>query len=270
MIRKRTNNRPESHLNTSDVGPRFGSTKPVTARVHGAVTLAVLSALLLVAALRARAQTETVLYNSTGGIGGAHPWHRLTPDGAGNFYGTAQEGGLGCPTNGYGCGVVYELSPNGNGGWNYTMLYSFPGPPDGANPAGPVILDSAGNLYGTTQYGGSCNTGTVFELSPAGTNWTESTLFDQFCYSAAVGVFPVFGLIMDARGNLYGTTWGGGGAPGTVFELRPSGGGWTGQVIYSGDISSGLAVDAAGSLFGATRSTAFKLSPDGSGGGIPL
>jgi hypothetical protein len=82
-------------------------------------------------------------------------------DAAGNLYGTTYEGGTGCP----GCGIVYELIPNGNGGWREKILYNFQGDAvDGAAPTGPLTFDAAGNLYGTTAFGGAYNGGTVFEL----------------------------------------------------------------------------------------------------------
>jgi uncharacterized repeat protein (TIGR03803 family) len=215
------------------------------------------------------AQTETVLYNFTGGSDGSHP-SGLTPDGAGNFYGTTAYGG----TNGD--GTVFKLSPNGRGGWNETMLYSFCSAPsctDGANPIGPVILDSAGNLYGIANggvYASDCayGCGVVFELSLAGTSWTETVLY-SFA-NAGDGAGPI-NLIMDPAGNLYGTTietapndW-----AGTVFELMQSGGDWTERVIYNPDanIWAGITMDAAGNIFGvtATTITVFKLSPSSNG-----
>ncbi|MGD0415528.1 MAG: choice-of-anchor tandem repeat GloVer-containing protein [Terriglobales bacterium] len=199
-----------------------------------------------------------------------HPITSLIPDGAGNFYGATELGGS-CPGwNGYGCGVVYELSPNGSGGWNETVLHTFSGPPDAANPIfAPVVFDRAGNLYGTTGYGGSDNLGAVYELSPAGASWTEAVLYSF----GTDWYYPTAGLIMDSAGNLYGTTaWGGDGNCGTVFEMSPSGGGWTEQVIYSPYCpagSAGLIMDAAGNIFGAAASTVFELSPNGSGGWNP-
>jgi len=238
--------------------------------IRAALILAVLSALLLIAARPAQAQTETVLYNFTGGSDGANPFSRLTSDGAGNFYGTTFSGGL------WGWGTVFELSPNGSGGWNETVLYSFTGGEDGSLPYfSYVIFDSVGNLYGTAQTGGANGYGVVFELSPVGTSWTETVL-----YSFAVGTdgfFPENGLIMDSAGNLYGKTLSGGSSNnGTVFELSPSGGGWKEQVIYSepkqyrGSYAPGLTMDAAGNIFGITGgSQVFELSPNGSGGWNP-
>jgi uncharacterized repeat protein (TIGR03803 family) len=283
--------RPKGRLNISDVGPRFGSTKLAagsTKRAAGAphirafcecvgvcairaaLILAVLSALLLIAARPAHAQ-ETVLYNFTGGSDGGGPMSGLTFDAAGNLYGTTYFGGLACAESQYGCGTVFELSPNGNGGWNETVLYSFTGGADGAYPNSDVIFDSVGNLYGTAYeggvngcgYGDGC--GIVFELSPVGTSWTETVLL-SFTGSQGDGGFPQNGVIMDPAGNLYGTTCSCGAGYGTLFKLSPSGGGWTEQVLTGADGFSGLTMDPAGDIFGAwlnEDSTVFELSPIG-------
>ncbi len=280
--------RAKGRLSVPDVGPRFGSTKRAagsTKRVAGApyirafcecvgvcairaaMALAVISALLLIAARPAQAQTETVLYNFAGNPDGAFPSSNLTSDGAGNFYGTTYGGGLGR-------GTVFELSPNGSGGWNETLLYSFCAAPicaDGSHPMyADVILDSAGNLYGTTEAGGAYGWGVVFELSPVGTTWTETVLY-SFANNGD-GANPSSGLTMDPAGNLYGTTTPNGecSEPGTVFELSPSAGDWTEQVIYSAvTCTAGLTMDAAGNIFGVSVSTVFELSPNGNGGWNP-
>jgi uncharacterized repeat protein (TIGR03803 family) len=214
----------------------------------------------------AQAQTETVLYNFTGGSDGFTPMSRLTSDGAGNFYGTTDFGGLGA-------GTVFEFSPNGSGGWKETVLYSFTGGADGSVPYfSYVLFDSEGNLYGTTYGGGSYGYGVVFELSPVGTSWTETVL-----YSFAGGMDdanPLNGLIMDAAGNLYGRTYVSGGGNGTIFELSKSGNAWTKQVIYSSAPGfAGLTMDAAGNIFGVANGGAidlvFELLPNGNGGWNP-
>jgi len=236
--------------NISDVAPRFGSTKLVTAIIRGALAFAVLSA-LLIAALPAQAQPETVLYNFTGGSDSGYPMSRLTSDGAGNFYGTTAGGdGAG------GFGTVFELSPNGSGGWNETVLYSFTGGADGSHPwYSPVILDSAGNLYGTTYQGGTYGGGAVFKVDPRG----RETVLYSFCSPGCFdGMSPESGVIMDSAGNLYGVNSGG------VFELSPSGGGWTYQSIYTlyeySITPAGLTMDAAGNIFGVSASTVFEVS----------
>lgn len=264
MTRKATRNYSVSIVAAFFVArPRFGST-PAAAAIRGALTLAVLSALLLIAARPVQSQTETVLYNFTGGNDGGDSNAKLTSDGAGNFYGTTLQGG---PSD---SGTVFELSPNGSGGWNEIVLYSFCSDPlgcrDGGNPSGPLIFDSEGNLYGTASAGGADGGGVVFELSPVGTSWTYTVLY-SFYYSGDSGIGPEAGLVIDAAGNLYGTTsWDWGGTGGAVFELSPSGGGWTEQAIYGYGGRAGLAVNAAGNIFGVTDSTVFELSPNGNGG----
>jgi uncharacterized repeat protein (TIGR03803 family) len=244
--------------------------------IPGTITFCVLTlALSILFAVPAHGQTETVLYNFCGQVNcsdGATPSSSLTSDGKGNFYGTTYAGGIGY-------GTFFELSPNGNGGWNEDVLYSFSGGADGANPTeSSLILDSGGNLYGTTVGGGASEDGLVFEMSPKGTNWAETVLY-EFA-GGTDGANPGYGVIMDQAGNLYGTTYrGGGNGLGTVFELTPSGGGWTEQVIYTESQSSryiypsGLALDGTGHLFGTTSlenssggGTVFELTPNGEGG----
>ncbi len=248
---------------------------------RSALILAVIAVLLLLAARPAHAQTETVLYNfcsveSQGDcLDGANPRSSLTSSG-GNFYGTTFYGGAGYSP----LGTVFELSPNGSGGWNETVLYNFCSfvvgdvCTDGSYPSGPVVFDSLGNLYGTTPGGGSSNCGitegcgVVFELSPAAGSWTESLPY-TFCLQGScsqTGAFPGSDLIVDRAGNLYGTDDDG------VFELSPSGGAWTFQVISHGaeNPASGLAMDAAGDFFVLSaitgKWTVFEVSPNGKGG----
>src|ERR1017187_8224217 len=130
---------------------------------------------------------------------------------------------------------------------------------DGLIPYGGLIFDAAGNLYGTTGYGGTNDLGTVFELTPAaGGTWTEQVLHSFG--SGTDGAYPYAGLIFDGAGNLYGTTSGGGTAHGTLFELTPAGGGtWTEQVLHNfGNGTDGaeplasLIFDGAGNLYGTT------------------
>jgi uncharacterized repeat protein (TIGR03803 family) len=155
--------------------------------------------------------TETVLYRFQGGSDGEHPAAGLIADAAGNLYGTTRFGGTG---SGVGFGTVFNLSPDGT----ETVLYRFHRYKDGPSPS-DLIADAAGNLYGTTQYGGSFKyCGTVFKLSPSG---TETTLH-RFA-NGYNGCLPNAGLIADMQGRLYGTTFGQGGASpyGAVFRLTP-------------------------------------------------
>jgi len=257
-----TNSGTKGHLNISNVGPRFGATKLAAVIIRCALILALLSALLLIATLPAQAQTETVLCNFTGGSDGGELKSSLIFDGAGNLYGTTYEGGL------FGYGTVFELSPNGNGGWNERVLYSFTGGADGGYPYSNLIFDSEGDLYGTTIFAGANGYGVVFELSPVGASWTE-TVLHTFANSPD-GANPWSGLIFDPAGNLYGTTWdGGSNGSGTVFELSPSGGSWAEQVIYEQGGNAGLTMNAAGDILGASVYTVFELSPNGNGGWNP-
>ncbi len=185
---------------------------------------------------------------------GVLPWYGpLIFDRAGNIYGTASAGGLGPCASG-GCGTVYELSPS-NGAWTYSVLYRFTCETDGATPFAGVILDAGGRLYGTADGANSCLYGTVYQLAPSGSGWTENTLH-QF-QNQNDGSQPVGGLIMDAAGNLYGVAANGGsGGGGVVYELAPRGAGWTFIPIYSlvggpgGGSASSLTIDAAGNLYG--------------------
>jgi uncharacterized repeat protein (TIGR03803 family) len=139
------------------------------------------------------------------------------------------------------------------------VLYSFQGGTDGTNPSTGLVADSAGNLFGTTTDGGSEGCGVVFELQPSpGGGWTESVIYTFHC--GADGAAPAAGLIFDQAGNLYGTTLTGGGKhhDGTVFELTPSGGGWTETVLHTFTDKDGaypaasLTFDRAGNLYGTT------------------
>ncbi len=119
---------------------------------------------------------------------------------------------------------MFELTPNGSGGWTETVLHSFGNGADGALafPYAGLIFDAAGNLYGTTVAGGTHRQGTVFELTPqAGGGWTENVLY-SFKNNGTDGARPYAGLVLDAVGNLYGTTYQGGThGYGTVFEITP-------------------------------------------------
>lgn len=231
--------------------------------IRAAAGLALLSAVLLGAALPALAQTETVLYSFSGGADGSYPLGHLTFDSTGNLYGTTFEGGT------YGAGTVFELSPNGNVGWTEVVLYSFTGGADGGNPfLSHVMFDSAGNLLGTASTGGAYGYGAVFELSFIGGTWTETVLHSFG--GGSDGDSPINGLIIDTAGNLYGlTNFGGANGFGTVFELTPSLGGWTKKVIYNAETQIGenaaLTIDGAGNIFGDSLSSVFELLPDTNG-----
>ncbi len=168
--------------------------------------------------------TEIVLHNFSGpasggsNADGAEPFAPLTMDKAGNLYGTTELGGA------YGLGTVFKLTPSGG----YSILHNFSGssgsPSDGTEPyAGPLVMDKSGNLYGTTAFGGTSNVGTVFEISASG---AESLLYSFTGLVNGDGEVPYSGLLLDGKGNFYGTTYQGGDSVsqcGTVFKLTPSG-----------------------------------------------
>jgi uncharacterized repeat protein (TIGR03803 family) len=191
------------------------------------------------------ANHETALYRFTDGTDGKEPLG-LVADAAGNLYGTTYDGG----THGIGC--VFRLDPAGK----LTVLHSFSGGSDSSDPAGHIIMDRAGNLYGTTYAAfDTQGYGIVFKLDRAG-NLTVLYNFTQ----PADGEYPN-SLIMDAAGNLYGVTLGGGtgsgcyyGGCGTVFKLDPSG---QKTVLHSfsghdGQLPNGLTMDKSGNLYGTT------------------
>jgi uncharacterized repeat protein (TIGR03803 family) len=226
---------------------------------------------------------ETVLYSFKGGSDGAFPSAGLVMDATGNLYGTTSHGGSGGCSFSSGCGTVFKLDAAGN----ETVLYSFKGGSDGGVPVAGLIMDAAGNVYGTTQNGGSgggCSfgCGTVFKLDTAG----NETVLHSFTGSPGDGGRPVAGLIMDTAGNLYGTTAEGGsgtctvinGIPvsgcGTVFKLDPAGNETVLHSFAGGSDGiqalAALIMDQAGNLYGTTElggsfgsGTVFKLDPSG-------
>jgi uncharacterized repeat protein (TIGR03803 family) len=226
--------------------------------------------------------SENVLYNFAGGNDPKLPYAGLVFDQAGNLYGTSEFGG----TNNQ--GAVFEIIPNSNGNWTESILYNFTGGEDGGQPYGSLVFDSSGNLYGTTNFGGSTNCqlgcGTVFELTHGSSGWTESVLYTFS--GASDGGEPYAKLLFDSAGNLYGTTLLGGNIGsvcssgcGTVFKLTRGSSGWTESVIYAFEGGTdgaspydGLAFDPAGNLYGTTYAggaantgTIFKVTPGSSG-----
>jgi uncharacterized repeat protein (TIGR03803 family) len=189
-----------------------------------------------------------VLYSFAGVSGdGASPFAGLVQDAAGNFYGTTVTGG-----NASGAGTVFKLAPDGT----ETVLYDFTDGSDGGIPYANLVLDGQGNLYGTTFSGGQpeCNCGVVFKVTPDG----QESVLHTFV-GGSDGATPLYGLIFDKHGNLYGTTSAGGGAScncGTVFELAPDG---TETIVHSfaggsdgSDPEAGLLIDKGGNLYGAS------------------
>jgi uncharacterized repeat protein (TIGR03803 family) len=242
---------------------------------------------------------KTVVHYFAGQSDGGSPQGDLILDQSGNIYGIAMGGGWPASDCGdhlpYSCGTVYALTPSG-AGWLVNVLHYFrmaipSGGTDGGVPAGGVIFDTSGNLYGVTEEGGRLGFGTVYRLSPFGGRWMEKIIND-FTITAPYNdsAVPIGGLIMDSFGNLYGTSTYGGDAScdppygcGTVFELTPaSNGKWLFRILYNFSGHSGcngwcaphdkLVMDAAGHLYGTTTGggaydagNVFELSPAGGG-----
>jgi uncharacterized repeat protein (TIGR03803 family) len=220
--------------------------------------------------------TESVLYSFTNGSDGAYPSGALVFDKAGNLYGTAVSGGSTSCSNG--CGTVFKLAPGSGGTWTFSVIYSFTGGSDGFAPAfGSLILDKAGNLYGTAEMGGN-GSGTVFELIHSKGGWKEKTLY-AFGGGSDAG-YPLAGLSWDAAGNLFGATVRGGTGVGAVFQLKHGKTGWKEKVIYSFTGGSdgaypeygGVTLNATGNVYGTAagggasgQGVVFVLKPSKSG-----
>ncbi len=220
------------------------------------------------------------LYSFTGREDGGAPIARVVFGPDGSLYGTTEFGGRNC---GSGCGLVFNLKPpaafcqNVLCSWTETVLYGFSGSTDGANPGyGDLIFDTAGNIYGTTYFGGNNAQGVVYELTRSGGSWTETVLY-KFS-GANDGANPYSGVIFDKAGSLYGSTYASGAnGYGTVFELTPSGSGWAENTLHSFQSASdggrpfgGVVFDSAGNIYGGTSSggpgsggTVYQLTPSG-------
>jgi len=230
--------------------------------VRAVAVVALFSALLVLAVSPVFAQTEQVLYSFKGTPDGMNPDSSVVLHNN-NLYGTTLMGGL------YGAGTVFQLVPNGKGGYTESVIYNFcpvaPSCTDGQSPAYEKLLfDAQGNIYGTAYQGGSLGNGVVFELSPSGSSWNYQVLYNFAGQPDAAQ--PISGLVADAAGNLYGTAYsGGGGDNGAVYQLHNNGNGtWSEQVIASvSALFAGLAIDPQGNLYGTTSTSVFKIIPNG-------
>ncbi len=238
--------------------------------------------------------TESLLYSFGATSDDGQLPGGLVLDGSGNLYGTTQAGG-GSSACQFGCGTVFELA-EASGVYTEKILHNFTGDPDGQSP-GSLSMDASGNLYGTTEFGGTAKSssfckagcGTVFELTNNSGSYTYSVLF-SFSIAGFYGITPAGNVVVDSSGNVFGTTPAGGGSSactlgcGTVFELVNSSGSYAPKALYSftgvpdGEIpGSNLILDAQGNLYGTASggiSTAcssfgcgavFKLHPSGDG-----
>jgi uncharacterized repeat protein (TIGR03803 family) len=233
---------PQANLIMDDQGDLYGTTA-----YGGGATACGSEGCGTVFKIDAQGQ-ESVLYAFQGESDGSTPVAGLILDTSGNLYGTALGGAAGC-------GVVFEVTPEDT----ENVLYTFQCGDDGDHPEGGLIADSAGDFYGTTAYGGSGQAcegcGTVFELQPDG---NKSVIYNF--QGETDGAFPIAGVVIDAAGNLYGTTVGGGGKGckklggcGTVFKVTPAG---DETVLHQFGRGSGVnpyapvLLDAHGELYG--------------------
>jgi uncharacterized repeat protein (TIGR03803 family) len=225
---------------------------------------------------------ETILYSFKGGSAdGALPQGSLVRDSAGNLYGVTEAGGIRatvCTAPTPGCGIIFKLTPTTTGQWTETVLHRFTGT-DGGNSFAGLVRDSKGNFYGATSVGGSKGLGTVYKLSLTSTGWKETVLhsFTGGTDGAAPFIFET-ALTLDGLGNIYGSTYEGGGAAnaGIVFELIPqTSGAWTEKILYTfqggadgSESLCGVILDKSANVYGTTlkggtqigSGTVFKLT----------
>jgi uncharacterized repeat protein (TIGR03803 family) len=226
----------------------------MTSRSLPACGAALLFAVLGIVAPANASEEVLFSFNITDGAG---PVAGLVADSEGNLYGTAAYGGI----NGSG-GTAFELSPSRDGRWTEHTLHNFSNQQvGGGSPEAPLVFDRAGNLYGTTYFGGPSNrAGSVFELRRSAQGWRFRNIIVGFNASGAR--YPDAGLVVDREGNLYGTTAAGGEhGRGTVFEIVRGGNGrWTDVALHSFPSDAmdgvspeaGLLLDASGNLYGTT------------------
>ncbi len=242
--------------------------------------IALVLALLATGSAYAQTYTENVLHFFAGPPDGSDPGSgNLVRDAQGNLYGVTFEGGTSGNCYGVGCGTVFKVHASGG----ETVLYSFTGPPDGDSPYSGLVLDGKGNLYGTTPFGGTSTAcgvgcGTIFKIDAGG----RETVLYNFTGTGGDGAQPSSTLVLDAQGNLYGSTsYGGVACPlsgygcGTVFKLDTTG---RETVLYrftdlGGDGAypgGNLVLDASGNLYGVTGAggsngtgTVFKVDTNG-------
>jgi uncharacterized repeat protein (TIGR03803 family) len=213
--------------------------------------------------------TEQVIYNFNGFSGtgdGYFPYGTLVFDAKGNLYGTTSGGGANSS------GTIFEVSPQSGGSWTESVLYSFTGGSDGGDPFAGVILDGAGNLYGTTFGGGAQGFGVAYELV-AGAEWSQKVL--HTFTGGTDGANPYYGsLAFGEAGNLYGESFTGGAHDyGVVYQLSPgSNGDWTEKIVHAfagvsdGSSTAGnVVVDKAGDVFAESGFTVMELIPSANG-----
>jgi uncharacterized repeat protein (TIGR03803 family) len=249
---------------TTETGAR---TKNMARRITGQMVVVLAAAAAFASATTARA--ELVLHGFSGGVGdGSFPSGGLVVDALGNLYGTTVWGGT---SEG---GTIFTIRADGSG---FAVLHSFAGyPSDGANPYAGLVADGLGNLYGTTYGDGAGDRGTVFKIRTDGSGYA---VLHSFAGGAGDGEEPYGGLLVDADGDLFGTTvYGGASNHGTIFTMETDGSGFAvlhsflGGPTEGGGPLAGLVADDVGNLYGTTPGggaaywgTVFTMKTDGSG-----
>jgi uncharacterized repeat protein (TIGR03803 family) len=251
---------PTAALTMDGVGNLYGTT--TTGGLAGNGTIFKLAA----PKKQGRKWREKVLYSFGSGTDGTIPVAGVSFDAAGNLYGTTSAGGF------YGYGTVFQLKPSKTG-WAENVLHNFQDGDDGGVPYAGLIVDPSGNLYGGATGGGTGAGGTIFELTPSTGSWTFSVLYNIPGWALSG---PFRNLMMDASGNLYGTTHcDGANSAGTAYELINSGGAWTYKSlhVFTGGsdgrfLFSNLVFDKYGDLYGTTNldgangyGVVFKIKP---------
>jgi uncharacterized repeat protein (TIGR03803 family) len=249
---------PQAGLVMDAAGNLYGTTAQGGSAGNGAV-------FELVAPTKKNGQwKEVVLYSFGTGTDGATPVSGVHLDAAGNLYGTTSLGGA----DGY--GTIFQLTPGAT--WTERTLHSFQNTDDGAYPSAGLISDAAGNLYGAATQGGTAGGGTIFKLRPSKGSWKFSVLYSVPGWGIS-GSFR--NLLLDDAGNIYGATHcDGDDNAGTIYELTPSGGGWTYTLLYTftggsdGQFTISNLVLKNGKLYGTTQTggangagVVYNLSP---------
>jgi uncharacterized repeat protein (TIGR03803 family) len=226
--------------------------------------LAAIAAILGLCIAAHAAQSYKVLFSFNGSNGYA-PTAGVTISPEGDVYGATGNGGTGkCPN---GCGVVFQLSRNAKGQWTETILHNFQGQPDGDGSAGNVTISPGGNLYGTTNYGGIHDRGTVFELIHGPEGWKE-TVIHSFCTVGYCPHIPEAGVTLGEEGALYGTAF-------SAYRLSLTQDGWKETTLYTFknphdgyDPFAGLVRDRKGSFYGTTLGGGNQCSSDSTCGTV--
>jgi uncharacterized repeat protein (TIGR03803 family) len=196
---------------------------------------------------------------------GFNPAASLISDKSGNLYGVAEAGGTCSSQPAVGCGVAFELMPSASG-YIFTTLHIFQGGSDGDGPLGALVRGGDGSLYGTTEYGGPDNRGTVFSLSQSGSGYAENVVYAF--KGGRDGALPLAGLILGKNGSFYGTTSAGGPANlGTVFQLVRDGSGYSERVLHTFKGGNDGAEPAA-ALFASSTNVLYGTTVAGGASGL--